>query len=387
MIKLIKSTFYHEAETKRSLVDFINRAEFLSMADECQKFEKHFAEKQQRRFAVFVSSGSMANLVLTQAMKNLNRWRSGNAIGFSSLTWPTNVMPLIQLGLLPVPIDCELSTLNVSPRTLAPVLDRLDGLFITNVLGFSDQLDQIAELCRKRNIALLEDNCEALGSQLNGRLLGNFGLASTFSFFVGHHLSTIEGGMICTDDDELHDMLIMVRAHGWDRNLAHDKQQELRLRHKIDNFYDQYTFYDLAFNARPSEVNGFIGNAQLPYLDEIVSKRQTNFRRLQRAQAQNTRIIPLQVDHLSTISNFAMPMIFRQAHDFQRMKQKLAEHQVEIRPIIAGDITQQPFYRKYFPVDSIGENSQLIHQQGLYFANNPDMTEAELQTLERLVVE
>ena len=160
-------------------------------------------------------------------------------------------MPIIQLGLVPVAVDCELETLNVSPRTLAPV--DIKCLFLTNVLGFCDDLPGIADLCRLRGILLLEDNCESLGSRISGRLLGNYGLASTFSFFVGHHLSTIEGGMVCTDDDELGDGLIVTRAHGWDRDLPSHRRACLRQSHHVDDFFAEYTFHDLAYNARPTE--------------------------------------------------------------------------------------------------------------------------------------
>src|SRR3990167_10861047 len=197
MIKLIKSSFYNEAETKQRLVEFISRAEILSMGTECKKFEKAFAEKQQRKHAVFVSSGSSANLLLIQALLNLGKLNKGDVVGVSSLTWATNVMPIIELGLTPLAIDCEVNTLNISPEKLNSAIPKINALFLTNVLGFSDRIDKIKEICREKNIIFLEDNCESLGSQVNGNLLGNFGLASTFSFFVGHHMSTIEGGMIC----------------------------------------------------------------------------------------------------------------------------------------------------------------------------------------------
>ena len=195
MIKLIKSTFYHESETKQALVDFIMQAEALSMGPQCKKFEEDFAEKQGRKYAVYVANGSVANLALIQALLNMGRLKKGMKVGFSALTWPTNVMPLIQLGLHPIALDCEIDTLNVSPTTLAEYIDDIDALFLTNVLGFCDDIDNIRNMCATKNVLLLEDNCESLGSKVGSTLLGNFGLASTFSFFVGHHLSTIEGGM------------------------------------------------------------------------------------------------------------------------------------------------------------------------------------------------
>jgi CDP-6-deoxy-D-xylo-4-hexulose-3-dehydrase len=248
MIKLVKSSFYNETKTKKALAKFILETDRLSMGEQCLEFERAFAVKQQRDFALFVSSGSAANLVLVQALINLGRLKIGDKVGFSALTWPTNVMPLIQLGLIPVPLDCDPKTLNVSPTILKKKAKDLQGLFITNVLGFADKIDEIKEICDKNGIIFFEDNCESLGSKVGKTLLGNFGVASTFSFFVGHHMSTIEGGMICTDDAELYQAMTMARAHGWDRNLNPPQQTELREEHDIDDFYARYTFYDLAYN-------------------------------------------------------------------------------------------------------------------------------------------
>src|SRR5262245_48307770 len=135
MIPLVKDTFYHDVETRRALADFIMNATVLSMSTECRRLEESFAAKQERRHAVFVSSGSAANLILIQALLNLGRLRRGDAVGVSALTWATNIMPLVQLGLRPVVLDCELDTLNVSPAALRPQLDGLRALFLTNVLG------------------------------------------------------------------------------------------------------------------------------------------------------------------------------------------------------------------------------------------------------------
>src|SRR3989339_640409 len=219
MIKLIKSTFYNEKNTKQKLCVFIKNAHMLSIGKECGKFEHNFAKYQGRKHCVFVNSGSSANLAIIQALLNLGKIKKGDAVGFSALTWSTNVMPLIELGLQPVPIDCALDTLNVSSRILLKTIQKhpIKMLFLTNLLGFCDDIDEIYRICKKKDILLIEDNCESLGSVYKGKKLGNFGLASTFSFYVGHHMSTIEGGAVVTDNEELADMLAIVRAHGWDR--------------------------------------------------------------------------------------------------------------------------------------------------------------------------
>lgn len=382
MIKLIKSSFYNEQETKQALADFILKQDIFSMNQQCAQFEKAFAEKQQRQYAVYVANGSVANLLLIQGLLNSGKLKKGDKVGFSALTWPTNVMPLIQLGLEPIALDCNLETLNVGPENLKGQIENLQGLFLTNVLGFCDNLTAIKNLCEKHKVTLIEDNCESMGSSAQGTLLGNYGLASTFSFFVGHHMSTIEGGMICTDDAELHEQLVISRAHGWDRNLAPDAQQRLRKQHETTDFYARYTFYEIASNFRPTEINGFIGNTQIGYWNEIVSKRVANFERYTTAMADNDDFYKYMLDHMDIISNFAMPIVCKTPELAVKYRQRCEDAGVEIRPIIAGNMTRQPFYRKHVQdADSPLPNSDLVHANGFYFGNNPELTEEELETL------
>ncbi len=381
MIRLMKSAFYQEGPTRQKLADFVLSAPMFSMAAECKKFETDFAKKQARKFAVLFNSGSSANLVLIQALLNLRRLKPGAKIGVSNITWATNIMPLIQLGLTPVPLDSELATLNVSPEILKKEIKNLDALFLTNALGFCGNLEKIKNLCEENKVLLLEDNCESLGSKAYGRFLGNFGLAATFSFFVGHHLSTIEGGMLATDDEELADMAIMCRAHGWDRNLKAEKQQAMRKSAGVDDFYAKYLFHDLAYGLRPTEITGFLGNTQLPYWDEIASKREANFKKFQAAAGQNQNLMQIDAGHMDLISNFAMPAIFKTRQAFENSKEKFLKAEVEIRPVIAGDMTMQPFFKKYVKTDTTCPNSRIIHDQAFYLPNNPELDDSEIEML------
>lgn len=385
MIKLIKSTFYKEKETKNKLINFIKKADYLSFGQECQKFEENFAKWQGRKYCVMVNSGSSANLALIQSLLNLGRIKREDNIGFSSLTWSTNAMPLIQLGFNPIAIDVELDTLNVSSKKLLEVLKKheIKALFLTNLLGFCDDIDKVVKVCKKNKIILIEDNCESLGSVYKGELLGNFGLASTFSFYVGHHMSTVEGGAICTDDKRLSDMLRLVRAHGWDRNLSLESQVKIRNKHRVNStFYSRYTFYDLGYNLRPTEINGFLGNIQIKYLPEIIKKRNKNFIKIANVIYKNKdKYFPIKYDHIDFISNFAVPIICKSKEIRDELVEK-CNGKVEIRPIVGGDMTRQPFFAKYIGGLKINTpNSNLIHEQGLYFGNNPELTGREIKEL------
>lgn len=386
MIPLIKSTFYNEKKTKKQLCEFILKAEKLSIGKQCRIFEQRFASYQERKYCVFVNSGSSANLALIQALLNLGRIKKGDAVGFSALTWSTNVMPLIQLGLKPVPIDVELDTLNVSKRTLDQAVKKypIKMLFLTNLLGFCSDIDLIKAYCKQHKILLIEDNCESLGTIYKGKKLGNWSMASTFSFYVGHHMSTVEGGAVVTDDEELLTMLHLVRAHGWDRNLTEEKQLFLRVKHNVNStFYSRYTFYDLGYNFRTTEIQGFLGNNQLRYLPTIIKKREQNFLFMAKQIYKRTDLFyPIRFDHITTVSNFAVPVICR-TRAIRDALVAACDGIVEIRPVVGGDMTKQPFFSKYQKVKlaTPTKNSELVHIQGLYFGNNPDLTQQEMKKI------
>ncbi len=358
------------------------QAKQLSMGEQCMLFEREFAAWQGRKHCVSFNSGSSANLGLIRALCNLGILCSGNTVGFAAITWATNVMPLIQNGLVTSPIDINTATLNVSPTTVLEALERtnMQAIFLTNALGMSDDIASIKAICDERGILLLEDNCESLGSEYNGVKLGNFGMASTFSFFVGHHLSTIEGGAVCTDDDALDEALRMVRSHGWDRHLAPSAQQRLRADHNVDDFNAKYTFYDSAYNIRPTEIQGFLGRNQLAYLDEMTKKRAENFVALTPIydNPQFERMQP----QMSTHSSFAFPLLCKTEKIKDEYIQKSTAANIEIRPIISSYMPHQPFYKKYVPaVEHELPGAYAVHKKGFYFGNNPEVTPEDIAML------
>ena len=383
MIKLIKSTFYNEKLTKEKLCEFILKSEQLSFGSECKKFEQNFAKYQGRQYCVTFNSGSSANLALIQALINMNKVKKQDQAAFSAVTWATNTMPLIQAGLIPIPVDAELETLNVSSRTLGVTLKKFPNikmLFLTNLLGFCDDIDEIQKICQKQKILLIEDNCESLGTVYKGKKLGNFSFASTFSFYVGHNMSTIEGGAVCTDDEDLYVMLHIVRAHGWDRNLDPKFQKKLREKYQVDPFYGIFTFYDLGYNLRPTEITAFLGNFQLNFIDEIVKKRYENFRKIAiPLYLQTDKYYRIKYDHIELLSNFAIPLICK-SKEIKEELIKNCQGKIEIRPILGGNILRQPISSKYLKdyQKILTPNADIIHDLGFYFGNNPEMTKEEI---------
>lgn len=386
-IKLIKSTFYKEKEAKDELISFIEKSDILSMGKMCIAAEEAFSQFQDKKYSIFFNSGSSANLALVQAYLNLGYLTKGDIIGVSSLTWATNVMPLIQLGLKVLPIDVELSTLNISSNTLKNSIDKhgtIKGLFITNALGFSDDIDEIAHLCKNNKILFFEDNCESLGSEYKNKKLGSFGHASTSSFYVGHHLSTIEGGMVSTDDLELNIMLKMVRAHGWDRSLTDSEKKKVEINNSKD-FYDSFRFYTTGYNLRPTELNGVLLLQQLKHVNEIISKRQSNFLNYSAKAILNPHIYQYSLENMTTTSNFAFPLIFKTKDLFNKYKQLFEDNNIEIRPIISGNITEHPFFKKFDDRTWDLPNCSKIHNLGFYIPNNPELTSEEVKRITDLI--
>jgi len=380
----MKNAFLNEQATKKALSEFILSSDRLSMDGKCLEFEKAFAQFQGTKEAVLFNSGGSANLAMLQALKNLGRLKDGAKVGFTALTWSTNVMPIIQLGMQPVAVDINKETLNTMADNLLDTLAKedLDAFFLTNVLGFAGDLNKIKALCKRNNILLLEDNCESLGTELASGKTGNFGLASSFSFFVAHHMSTIEGGMVATFDTELAEMLRIVRANGWDRNLTATQQKKWRNKFKINSeFQAKYTFYDLGFNLRPTEITGFLGLFQLQFLEDNIKQRAQHHLLLEKYVKKNPDLILLNRKHVSKFSSFCFPVICKTPQLKEKYLSQCAGAGVEIRPMIAGNIQHQPFYKKYVNDTRKLPNTDFIHENGFYFGNYPELTESDLETL------
>ena len=385
MIPLMKNAFLNQDATKRALADFILQTEMFSMGQECANFENNFSKFQSRSNSILFNSGGSANLALLQALKNLGKLKSGDHVGFSALTWSTNIMPIIQMGFKPIPLDCNIQNLNVGSKELLKTLESYDikALFITNVLGFVSDIENVRDICNEKGIILLEDNCESLGTVTHkGNKTGNFGLASTFSFFVAHHMSTIEGGMICTDDEELSEMLKIVRANGWDRNLNAHQQSKWRKKYDIESeFQAKYSFYDLGFNFRPTEITGFLGSYQLNFLEENILTREKNYKQLNEYIINNEDLLPLDYSQIKILSTFAIPIICKTAELKNQYTKRFSAAGIEIRPMIAGNIQRQPFYSKYVKDKLYLPNTDFVDQNGFYCGNYPELTTDDLQII------
>lgn len=362
-----------------NLVSWLQTYPRLTKGENTEKFERKWSEWNSTPHSVFVSSGSAANLAAFYALIISGRMKNKKVI-LPAVSWSTTVAPAIQLGLEPVLCDCNLHNLGLDVDHFARLVEEHDPSVVVtvNVLGFSNDYDKILEICEKRNILLIEDSCESIGTIYQGKKTGNFGHISTFSFYYGHHMSTIEGGMICTRDEELEQLIKSIRCHGWDRDLNSFTQEHYRRKHGIDNFRALYTFYHPGFNMRCTDLQAFLGLSQLERIDEIVKFRSQNFEKyLNLLQPQ----WGLNVSDHDTVSNFAYPVIVKNP---SFVAQKLKESGIESRPLICGSISRQPFWYERYGKVSL-KNADLIHDFGMYLPNNPDMQIHEIEEIASIV--
>ena len=228
------------------------------------EFESAWSTWLNKKYSVFVNSGSSANLAAIYSLILSGKLKNKKIV-VPAVSWVTTVTPVIQFGLEPIMCDCDLDNLGLDIKHLKDIIknDNPAAIILVHVLGFPNHMKEIIELCNEHDILLIEDTCESIGSKYQNKNLGTFGILSTFSFYFGHHMSTIEGGMISTDDEDLYHLLLSIRSHGWDRDLPLLKQNELRKKYDINDFRALYTFYYPGFNLRCTDLQAFIGLRQI----------------------------------------------------------------------------------------------------------------------------
>ncbi|TNJ40557.1 DegT/DnrJ/EryC1/StrS family aminotransferase [Phaeobacter sp. B1627] len=335
-------------------------------------FEEEFAAWMGCKHAVFVNSGSSANLLMIYAAQEAGRLRNKKVIA-PAVSWVTTVSPLIQLGFDvrlcdcdPVNLGLDLEHLETLCREDAPAM-----LILVHVLGHANHMREIREICDRYGVLLLEDSCEALGSTYDARKLGCHGVAGSFSFYYGHHISTIEGGMVVTDDSELHQVMLSLRSHGWSRDLDPARRDSLQQEHGIDDFRNLYTFYHAGFNLRSTDLQAFIGRLQIAKLDDISWVRQANFN----SYAAQLPDFFRQESDANLVSSFAYGTL---VENRMEVYAHLKRQQIECRPLICGNIARHPFWTRRYG-HQVLPNADLIHEFGIYLPNHHNLSTADVE--------
>jgi len=345
-------------------------------------FEAEWSQWLGVKYSVFVNSGASANL-LTMAILRILHPQGGEVI-VPPLAWVSDVAAVLQNGFEPVFADIDPRTLAMDPaQILAKVNDKTRAVFLTHVQGFDGLTDDLLEELNRRNIPLIEDVCESHGATHNGRKLGSFGWISNFSFYYAHHMSTIEGGMVCTDDPEVYQRIRMLRSHGMVRE-ADDPAVSAAYQKANPELNPDFIFAFAAYNTRNTEIGGILGRSQLKRLDQNVKRRTANLLRfLQQIDPEKYR-----TDFkLEGCSNYAFNLILKHADDdlAQRLMQKMRSSGVEFRRGSAGGGNQirQPYLKGIVPEGHHREFPQIehVHFYGFYIGNFPDLRGEEVDEI------
>jgi len=377
-ITLVKDTI--DIDDINKLIDWLKTNPRLTKGELTIEFEKKWSEWLGVKYSVFVNSGSSANLAAIYSLILSNRLKN-NKIVVPAVSWVTTVTPAIQLGLEPIMCECDIDNLGLDINHLKEIIknENPSAIILVHVLGFPNHMNEILELCKENEIMLIEDTCESMGSEYDGNKLGTLGDLSTFSFYFGHHMSTIEGGMVSTDNEDLYHILLSIRSHGWDRDLPEEKQEFLRKKYNVDNFRSLYTFYYPGFNLRATDLQAFIGLGQLEKLGTIVTNRNKNYERYKNEiKSYFWNISP---PKNSFISNFSFPVITK---NIKSLTEELIKNNIECRPLICGSINEHPFWYERYGKQNL-PNSKLVHEFGLYIPNNHQMTDDEISKVINIV--
>ena len=358
----------------------------LTNGPHCAAFEKEWSEWLGVKYSVFVNAGASANLLSMAVLKI--RHPEGGEVIVPPLTWVSDIATVLQNGFVPVFADIDPRTLSMdTEQILAKITPRTRAVFLTHVQGFDGLTDELLAALAQRGIPLIEDVCESHGATHAGQRLGSFGWMSNFSFYYAHHMSTIEGGMVCTNDESVYQQLRMLRGHGMVRECS-DPERRAGWREAHPDLNPDFIFAHAAYNVRNTEIGGIMGRSQLKRLDANVARRTQNLHRfLARIDGRRYR-----TDFkLEGSSNYAFNLIMKEADDVfvQRLMAAMRETGIEFRRGSAGGGNQvrQPYLRAVVPADHhlAFPHTEHVHFYGFYIGNFPDIRNDEIDAICQIV--
>ncbi len=352
---------------------------FFTMGKHVKEFEEKFSSFHGRKYGVMVNSGSSANLLMiaAQMYASKNKLKPGDEIIVPAVSWSTTYFPLKQYNLKLVFVDVCSDTFNIDPNKIKKAITKkTKGIFAVNLYGNPCNFNEIRKICKQNKLVLFEDNCESLGAKYKGHFSGSFGISSSFSFFFSHHISTMEGGMVLTDDKELYEIMLCLRAHGWTRQLP--KKNLITKKKSKNSFYELFNFVLPGYNVRPLELSGAIGKEQLKKLPKLILQRRKNASYFQE-MVKDLPNIKLQVENEES-SWFCFGIILKKNRE--KILKYLIEKKIESRPIVAGNFTKNPVIKYFdYTINSKLDNSNLIHSNGLSFGNSHLDLRKQIDTL------
>jgi len=375
------------SEEISAINDVINSNRY-TMGPKVKKFEDEFAAHFNSNYAIMVNSGSSANLLMIASLFYSKKYdlKEGDEVIVPAVSWSTTYYPVDQYGLKLVFVDVDRDTLNISPEEIKKAISpKTKVIFAVNLLGNPCNFDEIINICKKNNIILIEDNCESLGAKYQDKFTGTYGIMGSFSFFFSHHLQTMEGGMILTDDKNLYELCVSLRAHGWTRDLPNDNSIEKKTG---NSFYDSFNFVTPGYGIRPLEMSGAIGSVQLQKLPILISNRKKNATIFKSLFENEPNIAIQQETEVSSWFGFSLLLTNKLSSFRDDLINILKENNIECRPIVAGNFTKNPVI-KFMDYDIRGElsASDEIDKNGFFVGNDFRDLKNEIHYLHELFKE
>jgi len=364
---------------------FMLTAKKFTFGERVKKFEKEWSEWIHHRnetYSLYVSSGSTANFLLVAGVIELYGLKKGDKVLLPACTWMTNVAPIIQLGLTPVFCDINLENFSFDLDDARKIAKKYDikMIFITHLLGFSADNEALQKIFKRAII--IDDVCESHGcTDMIGNKRGSNSLGATFSFYFGHHMSTIEGGMVTTNNKDLYDLMKVKRSHGMARESTKFKDYA-DLYPEIDK---QFLFVTDGYNFRNHEICAVLGSSQLKRLDKMIEIRNRNHDIFTSIIDKYPNLF-YNIKNSTTNSSFCLPFICKSKGIMLTMKETFAENGIEYRPVVSGNLLAQPFLKDYkIETDKERTNAELVHSQGVYIGNSHFVTVEDMQFLKQVV--
>jgi dTDP-4-amino-4,6-dideoxygalactose transaminase len=385
--KLASSTWDHKE------IDAIQRvieSDRYTMGSEVSEYEKKYSDFIGSKFSVMVSSGSAANLLMIAAMfftkDESRKFKRGDEIIVPAVSWSTTYFPLQQYGLKVKFVDICPETLNIDLVQLeAAITSKTKAILAVNLLGNPNDFNAINKIIGENNIVLLEDNCESLGAVFNGQQAGTFGLMGTFSSFFSHHIATMEGGVVATDNEELYHILLSIRAHGWTRNLP--KNNHVSGVKSDDSFSESFKFVLPGYNVRPLEMSGAIGIEQLIKLPKFIKKRRENAN-IFFDLFHNHPFINIQHE-TGESSWFGFTLVLNKNSPItqKELAKLMTDNCIECRPIVTGNFVKNKEVLKFFNYEVFNKltNADLIDRNGIFVGNHQVCIQEELKHLHNVL--
>ena len=366
-----------------ALIEWLKTNPRLTMAKLTKEFEQKWANYIGTKYAVFVNSGSSANLLMVNALIQSRRLKSKKVI-VPSVAWSTTISPCIQFGLEPIMVDADKKTFGIDLNQTEELLKGGDigAIIFVQVLGVPHYKEELLNLSKKYNVPMIEDSCAALGSSYeDGTMVGHVGDMSSFSFYFGHQFSTIEGGMVNTNDKDLYHSLLMLRSHGWGKDLPEELYKEKMVENNIDPFHEPFTFLIPGLNLRSTDLQAFIGLRQVEKANWLSERRIRNHKEYGRLLEKHFEFQDWGNDNPCSISFGALA---ESEEHRKEVVSTLVDNGVETRIFSAGNLGVHPFWIERYG-EFHGEVADKVHSRGFFLPNYPELELSDIKTISNLI--